>query len=59
MTLLISRHATRDALERIPQDLITAAPLVHGKVAFEHAPLGAEELDAGEDVGLPCGGELL
>ena len=37
----------------VPEHRIAVRPLVDGKVALEHAALGAERFDAGLDVGLP------
>src|SRR5688572_580180 len=44
--LLILRKAIRDAFERVPQHRVRAARLVDGEIAFEHAAVWAEELDA-------------
>src|SRR6266853_1949726 len=43
----------RDALERVPQHLITAGAFVDREIAFEHRALWAEGGDAGLDVRAP------
>ena len=57
--LLRGGIALRQALERIPKHRVAATPLVDRKIAFEHAAVGSEGLDATVDVGAPGGGKLL
>src|ERR1700760_3262928 len=45
--------------EGVPDHLIAALALVRREVAFEHAALGTEGLDAGFHIGAPRGGGLL
>src|SRR6516165_6929291 len=45
-------------LERVEQHRIAAGTLVDREVAFEHAPAGAETLDAGLDIRPPGIGHL-
>ena len=51
--------AARKPFERVEQHRIAARALVDRKVAFEHAAVGAETLDAGIDIGPPGIGHLL
>ena len=51
--LLGRRGTAREPLERIEQHRVAARALVDGKVALEHAAVGAERLDAGLDIGPP------
>src|SRR5258708_40150431 len=48
-----------DAFEGIEDHLIAALALVWGKIALEHAALGAKGIDAGLDIGTPRRGGLL
>src|SRR6516164_4945932 len=50
--------AAREPLEGIEQHRITAGALVDREVAFEHATVGAEILNAGFDIGPPRIGHL-
>src|ERR1700680_2652646 len=50
---LRSRGAAGEPLERVPHHRITAGALVDWEIAFEHAAIGAEILDAGLDVRAP------
>src|SRR6266568_3928092 len=55
--LFFARSARGDALEGVPQRGIADCHLVDREVAFEHAALGAEQLDAGLDIGPPRRGD--
>ena len=44
--LMFGRGAGGDPLERVPQHRVAAHRLVDGKIALEHAAVGAERLDA-------------
>src|SRR5712692_7086912 len=56
--LLGGRRARCNKLERGPQHGISRRQLVDGEVAFKHAALGAERLDAGLDPRAPGIGDL-
>src|ERR1051325_11428171 len=51
--LFRSRGAAREPLEGVEQDGVAAGALVDREIAFEHAAVGAEALDASFDIGPP------
>src|SRR5690606_21807614 len=57
--LLVGTAVGGDALEGVPERGVAAAAEVDREVAFEHAALRAEGVDALVDVGPPFTGELL
>src|SRR5580658_5516850 len=58
ISLFRCRGAVRQPLERVEQHRIAARTLVDREVAFEHAAVGAEILDAGLDIRPPGIGHL-
>src|ERR1700722_13997331 len=56
--LLVGGVALGEHLEGVPQYFVVATYDVHREVAFEHAALGPESLDARLQIGRPVGREL-
>ena len=46
-------------LEGVEDHLIAALAFIRREIAFEHASIRPERLDAGFDIGTPCGGGFL
>src|SRR4030095_10604943 len=59
LLLLRGTRTFRDALEDVPQRLIAARRAVHRKIALQHAAGGAEDRNAGLEIGPPGVRKLL